>query len=150
MVYQWKSASRIKADAQAAGAVFEQLEQTVGLTPKTLLDESRPEDAPLHGEFEWDDSKAAEAYRETQASFLIRMLCVAPENELEEVKQPVRAFFKTQTASQYESVFTICAAPEKRTALFDVAKKELDAFVAKYSMLEEFAELFAEIARLGL
>jgi hypothetical protein len=43
MVYQFKQASQIKANAQATGELCRQLENTVGLTPKTLLDASRDE-----------------------------------------------------------------------------------------------------------
>lgn len=146
MVYQWKSASRIKADAQKAGEVFERLEKSVGLTSKTLLDESRPEDAPLHNEFEWDDSIAAEAYRETQASYLIRMLCIAPE---EETSEPVRAFFQTELTSGYESIFRIIKSEEKRPALLDLALKELLAFQKKYQMLTELAGVFSEIEKVS-
>lgn len=34
MVYKWKSASRIKCDAQIAGEFLSNIEDTVGLTPK--------------------------------------------------------------------------------------------------------------------
>ena len=55
MVYKWKDAARIKSDAQTAGEICEKLEKNGGLTAKRLVDESRPEDAPLHKEFEWND-----------------------------------------------------------------------------------------------
>ncbi len=142
MVYKWKPASQIKCDAQKAGEVCEKLEKTVGLTAKNLLDASRPEDAPLHGEFEWDDTKAAEAYRETQASYIIRMLCVAPE---EEQKEPVRAYFVTATAKVYESVNVIMHDEDRRSALLETALKELESFRRKYSALSELSEVFAAI-----
>lgn len=69
MVYEWKEAAQIKADAQKAGEMLENLEKTVGLTPKNLVEASRDESAPLHNEFEWNDTKAAEKYRETQAGY---------------------------------------------------------------------------------
>lgn len=141
MVYQWKPASQIKCDAQKAGEVCEKLEKTVGLTAKNLLDASRPEDAPLHGEFEWDDTKAAEAYRETQASYIIRMLCIAPE---EERKEPVRAYFVTEKQS-YTNTHVILKDADKRSALLDIALKELSAFKRKYAILTELADVFTAI-----
>ena len=42
------------------------------LKASVVLDESRPEDAPMHPVFEWDDFKAAEQYRIDQARHLIR------------------------------------------------------------------------------
>ena len=100
MIYQWKSASRIKTNAQTAGEICENLERTVGLTAKNLLEVSRPEDAPLHNEFEWNDSVAAEKYRENQARYIIRMLCVAPEKE---DKPPVRAFSRSHQSSHMKT-----------------------------------------------
>ena len=46
MVYGWKTASYIKADANIAGKQCEELEKTVGLTAKNLLDANRDESAP--------------------------------------------------------------------------------------------------------
>lgn len=142
MVYQWNPASRIKTDANVAGKVFEELESTVGLTAKTLLDASRSEEAPLHNEFEWDDTKAAEAYRETQSAYLIRSLCVVPDGDN---KEPVRAVFIVNKATGYESVNLIMDNSEKRSALLDLALKELSAFKRKYSLLQELSEVFTAI-----
>lgn len=42
------------------------------LQAKAVVDESRPEDAPLHGNFEWNDGVAGENWRVFQARQLIR------------------------------------------------------------------------------
>ena len=63
-MYEFKKGSRINVDANIAGAMCEQLENSIGLTPKNLLDANRDEKAPLHNCFEWDDTEAAERYRE--------------------------------------------------------------------------------------
>lgn len=144
--YQWKSGSQIKTDANIAGAVCEQLEQTVGLTAETLLDASRPESAPLHREFEWNDEAAAEAYRRDQARYIIRSLCVKAESETN--AEPVRAFFKLESASSYESVRIIISEVEKHTALLDLAMKELKAFERKYAQLAELRPVIDAIQQL--
>lgn len=141
MVYQWKKASYIKADANVAGQMCEQLEQTVGLTAKSLLDANRPKEAPLHGEFEWDDSKAAEQYREQQARHIINCLCVKPERSDQE---PVRAFF-TISQPSYESISVILQSAEKHSSLLDLALKELNAFKAKYNTLTQLEPVFEAI-----
>ena len=46
------------------------------LEPSAVVDEARPEDAPLHPAFEWDDDAAAESYRKLQARNLIRSIQV--------------------------------------------------------------------------
>lgn len=139
MTYQWKSASRIKADAQTAGEICEQLESTVGLTAKTLLDASRPEDAPLHDEFEWNDSIAAERYREDQARHLIRSLCVAPDSS---DSPTIRAFFTVSSDSTYENIQRIITIPKKRNSLLEMALSEFKAFEAKYNSIVELEPVF--------
>ena len=59
MVYQWKEGARISFPAQIAGRVCAALEEQNALTAQRLVDESRPEDAPLHAAFEWNDTIAA-------------------------------------------------------------------------------------------
>lgn len=136
MVYQWKTASRIRADANEAGAMCEKLEKTVGLTPKTLLDANRDVDAPLHNEFEWDDAIAAESYRLSQAGHIIRCLCVASEAK-EEESPIVRAFFKTESADAFESLEVIIKDENKHAELLRNAQKELDTYLKKYEALKE-------------
>ena len=91
MVFQWKQGSHIKADAQQAGILCSRLEAEGRLTAKALLDESRDEDSPLHGEFEWNDGIAAEKYRENQARHIINCLVTAHESTA-----PTRSFFNVE------------------------------------------------------
>ena len=143
MTYQWKTFS-YKTSADVAGEVCEELDRTVGLTPENLVDVSRPEDAPLHGEFEWNDELAAEEYRRVQARLMISNLSVVIE---EHKQEPVRAFFSLQSgfrknSGTYESTITIMGDKEKRAKLLESAKKEMLAFKAKYKMLTELAGVF--------
>lgn len=146
MIYKWKNFS-YKTSADIAGEVCEELDRTVGLTPENLVDASRPEDAPLHDEFEWDDLAAAEEYRRVQARLLINNLSIVIE---ENKQEPVRAFFSLQcgfrkNSGTYESTITIMGDKEKREKLLDNAKKELEAFKKKYQMLSELANVFEAI-----
>lgn len=146
MIYKWKNFS-YKTSAEVAGQVCEELDRTVGLTPENLVDASRPEDAPLHNEFEWDDMIAAEEFRRVQARGIISNLSIV----IEENKQaPVRAFFSLQSGFRensgiYESTITIMDDSDKREKLLNTAKRELDAFMRKYQMLTELASVFAAI-----
>ena len=64
-------------DAQTAGEELDRIRQEHGtLEPGTVVDESRPDEAPLHPVFEWCDPKAAELYREHQATHLIKQVRV--------------------------------------------------------------------------
>ncbi len=142
-VYKWKSGSRVKCSAQAAGEVCEKLQRRGKLTPENLVDASRSEDAPLHGAFEWDDAIAAEKYRVTQASYIIRSI----EVETKYAEEPVRAFvpvtFKEKTS--YKGIEVVLKSEDGREQLLSRAMAELRAFERKYNSLEELAGVFAAI-----
>ena len=148
MIYKWKSGARAPVSAQVAGEVCEQMSAKGELTPKALVDASRPEDAPLHKAFEWDDQKAAERYRESQAAYIIRSI----EVKREDVPEPVRAFFTVPTEGgksyQYHSVDTILRSTDSRESLLEAAKRELEAFTRKYDQLVELAEVIEAAERL--
>ena len=146
MIYKWKTYT-YKTSAAVAGEVCEELDRTVGLTPENLVDASRPEEAPLHNEFEWNDSLAAEEYRRVQARLLISNLSIVVE---EHKQEPVRAFFSLQNGFRknsgiYESAIAIMNDDLKREKLLENAKKELEAFKKKYQLLSELAEIFEAI-----
>lgn len=143
-MYSWKENCRIKADAEVAGRVCEELEAKGNLTPDALLDASRAEDAPLHNVFEWDDSVAAEKYRRDQAAHIIRSIVI----KRAEVKdEPVRAFIhiKESSTPKYEKLDVVLQSSDKRKEMLETAKKELRMFKAKYSTLTELAKVIADI-----
>ena len=77
--YQFRQSARVKGgvDAQTVGETLAGLENKHGgITPPMLVNESRPEDAPLHPCFTWDDVEAAELYRETEARSIVRSVRV--------------------------------------------------------------------------
>lgn len=111
-----------------------------------LVDASRPVDAPLHPLFEWDDSIAAEKYREKQARDIITHIFLVPEKEEEEAHPPVRAFFQIDNhSSDYEPIHIIMRDEDKKTRLLEIAKKELISFKVKYQTLTELAGVMTAI-----
>lgn len=146
MIYEWKSGSRIKVSADAAGRQFETLERTGGLTAERVVDANRPQGAPLHDAFEWDNEAAAEEWRKQQARHLINCICIKAE-AAEEDKSPqqVRAFFITSATDGYESTGNIMSVEVKRESLLAKALMELQAFQRKYSMLQSLQPVFAAI-----
>lgn len=146
MIYKWKNYS-YKTSAEVAGEVCEELDRTVGLTPQNLVDASRPKDAPLHNEFEWDNEIAAEEFRRTQARLLISNLSIVID---EKSQEPIRAFFSLQpgfrkNSGLYEGTITIMNDSEKRKKLLDNALRDLEAFKKKYEMLVELEPVIAAI-----
>lgn len=150
--YEFKPAFHTKADANEVGKQFEELENTVGLTAKTVLDANREEGTLLHEEFEWDDSVAAENFRLEQARTFIRMICLVPEetNTEEERTQPVRAFFKLPITEVYESTSVIIKSEDKRAELLKQAISELKAFERKYNSLAELTDVFNAISKIAV
>lgn len=141
MVYAFKAGSYIKADAQAAGEMCEKLAAEGRLTAKDLVDENRPEDAPLHNEFEWDNNEAADKWREYQARHIIACLIVKAER-----KEPVRAFFNvTRNEPQYTHIETILESADETEKLLKTALGELISFKKKYSTLEQLTKVFVAI-----
>lgn len=137
--YSWKGASRIKANAQKAGELCEQLENTVGLTAKTLLNASRNPDDVLHNEFEWDDEIAAENYRECQARHIINSLIVVPAETVKNDTTVTRAFYclKEDCTKSYKSIQSIIQRPDLTEQLLVQAQRELESFETKYKSLQD-------------
>lgn len=142
MSYTFRKGFAHKVDANVAGAVCDELEKKGRLTAEELVNVSRPEDAPLHGEFEWDDAVAGENWRRQQARCIINSLVVvAPETNKE-----VRKFFNIVAADRkYESVETIMQNVDKRDALLRDAMRDLSALRKKYACLTELSKVFDAI-----
>ena len=144
MIYKVKTGYHIKPNlAQAIGNECERLEAEGRLTPQSLVDASRPEDAPLHGCFEWDDTVAAEKWRQTQAAYIIRSVEVT----VEETSEPTRAFVATikDNKREYQSIGYVLRDTNSREYLLEQAKKELLSFKRKYQNLFELSQVFDAI-----
>ena len=142
MVYQLKPGSRIKSAAAVVGAECERLEREGRLTAKELVNENRPEDAPLHKEFEWRDDVAGELWREHQARNIINSVIVVGDEQ----QEPVRAFFNIEVSEPtYHSIETIMQSTDRRAALLKSALRELETFRTKYETLSELSRVFDAI-----
>lgn len=148
MIYKFKSGTRLKVSAQAAGELCAELESQGKLTPHEVVEASRPDDAPLHSAFEWDDEIAAEKYRETQASYIIRSVEVVPEGS----SKPTRAFVSlviNENEREYHEINKVLRIRSERELLLEEAKRELMAFKNKYAVLEELADVFTVIDKVA-
>lgn len=152
IAYSWTPGSQHRVSAEAAGIVCKELEAEGRLTPHDLVEVSRPEDAPLHSEFEWDDSTAAELYRESQGAYIMRTIEFKV-TEAEE-SEPIRLFFPThevdddgKSLKKYASTTLLVSRKDSREQLLDDALNELRAFERKYRELTQFATLFEEIQK---
>lgn len=146
MVYKFRN-FRPNVSAEVAGQVCERLAQENRLTGKALVEESRPEDAPLHRYFEWDDTKAAELYRERQGRDLIAHLIIEPENVDDEEKEVkvVRAFYNVDETPEYHPIERILTNEDLHQKLLERARTELMIFKGKYETLLELGSVISAI-----
>lgn len=148
MVYQWRAGYNFKADPAKAAKVMGKLADQGRLNAESLVEVSKPKNAPLHDDFEWDDTKAAENWRKQQGRCMINSLLMIPEEtDMGEEKEPIRAFFKvTQVEnSQYESTSVLIRTQNGRDALRDQAQKELNSYRQKYRAVLEWTGAREEI-----
>ena len=139
--YTWLAGSRHKVDPEIAGRVCEELERDGGLTAERLVDVSRPEDAPLHKEFEWDDSKAAELYRHSQGRTLIRHLVTVEVDEKGREYQE-RVIFHVESENAYMTKEAIVRNPDALESLKQQALREMISFKTKYKRVKELQPVF--------
>lgn len=149
MLYKWKLPGMYPVDANTAGEEISAIYNEKGrCDPADVVERSRPETAPLHSCFEWDDAEAAEKYREEQARGMIRSLSVVVES-VPEVEAPVtvRAFHHVEHT--YQPISVVVNDADKMKELLQRAMCELDSFKKKYSQLSELKPIFREIDKLA-
>lgn len=133
-MYAWKTGARMKVSAEIAGNVCAELEKGGMLTASNLVNVSRPENAPLHGEFEWDDSIAAERFRETQARDIMGHLIIVEDDKPVE---PIRAFFNVSEGDpNYYSAAVVISEADKYEQLKQRVIRELTAIQRRYAMVK--------------
>lgn len=137
MVYGWKMQGLYQVEAQTAGEELERIYKERGkLDNADIVDESRPETAPLHFCFEWRDPVAAEKYREIQASDLNRCLVVVVEPEQSDADaQPVivRAF--PHADGTYHPYQVAVSSKSMRQEMLEDALRSMEAFKRKFDTL---------------
>lgn len=135
-----------KVSAQVVGELIDELSNKgTEVTPELIVEMSRDPDSPTHGEFEWDDTVAAEKYRTEQARLLIAHIRVVREDDQEnEQDVKVRAFVSTPGRnSVYVPLQNALSNDVYREHLLKQAKNDCMVFLAKYRKLSELAGVTA-------
>ena len=142
MVYEWKIPI-YNVPAQSAGEELERIKAKHGsLLPEVVVEESKTKGAVLHDCFEWDDQKAAEKYRITQAQQIIRTLVV---NIRGEDEQPISVRAFVPISGEYEPINMVVSVPDMYAELLQSAKEELAAFQKKYWSINALSGVLSEI-----
>lgn len=152
MAYKWSTNLYSKVKAEDAGREFEQIEAENGfITPQAVVDRARPEDSVMHKLFEWDDSIAAEKYRNQQAGCIIGALVVTKsENNYNKraFVNIVQSPHAPHSKPQYIRVDRAFSDPVSKKIILDNAIAELKRFKEKYATLKELSKVFTIIEEL--
>lgn len=137
MVYSWKIPGLYSILAQEAGEELARICDKHGgeMSPKIIVDESRPEDAVLHQVFEWSDPVAAELWRQQQARNIV--CCIITKHETEKSgPTEVRAF--VHVAESYRPTQLVVSQEDLQAELVRNALRDVEAF---HRRLETFSTL---------
>lgn len=119
--------------------------QRGALSPTLVVDAARPVDHPLHNRFEWDDNKAGEGFRLTQAARLIRSVRVTyRENEQTGEISRVRAFVSTaqnDRPSAYLPIEEVAPDPFIHQLVLRDFQRQILALKRQFGHLQEYEQM---------
>lgn len=150
VVYRWNSRPGFdfKGNAQTIGEHLEELAtQTGSITPEVVVSDASNPESPLHENFEWDNTVAADSWRTHTARNLIGSLIVVKVGE-QQVSGTVRAFYSVRDEDNkgvYVPIVNIMENDELRRRTLERAKQELLQWRNRYYDLAEFAKVFTVI-----
>lgn len=144
MKYEWKQGYNPKADPNLVGKELERIRESTGgeLQAEDVVEAARDPRSPLHSLFEWDDSAAAERYRQQQARGVIRRLRVVYQEASEQPKVVRLAYVSPQQVKHpgYVDPDEAMADPVKRDGIVRNAIAALEGWLSRYRTLD-IAEL---------
>ena len=152
--YKYRINGLQKVSAEVTGAVCKDLIDKEGaVTPQRLVEVSKPKDAPLHDEFEWNNTIAAQKYREEQARQIIKNIVIIEVKEEEAQPKAVkcwvnsdRAFVPTdEGAHRYVTINAALNDTSWRDNLLKAARRDMLSFIAKYKRLTELGKIISDI-----
>lgn len=161
---KWKNGSMVGCSAEMAYRFFERIRADNGgdLDLDDAVHKSKPKDAPLHNDLEWNNAKCGDLYRRdqmrkiTQKLEVIRPGMTAATRAYEAVNVEVVSD-TPKNAQQHSYVFRriedILADPATRADLLGQAVRDAIAFRRRYAALSELSHLIevidAEVKKLA-
>lgn len=148
--YEFKEGARFQqgahvADPNEVGGHLDLLRQESKgeLTPEDVIKDARRNNSPLHSFFQWDDGKAAEQFRLSQARGLIRAVVAVYVQEGKPARH-VSAFVHIAEpgAQHYRSTDHAMSLTRTREIVLRQAWREFQQWRKRYEELDEFAGLF--------
>ena len=143
-------------EAQVVGEELDRLEKKAGsLTAEAVVKAATPKRSVLHRCFEWDDKKAANEHRLSQARYILRSIeVVFEENPDDENSRTIeiRAFHNVEKDDGEKAYVTLNQARNNENywqQVKDRALSEILAWQNKYKSINEFEVVFDAIAQVA-
>jgi hypothetical protein len=128
-----------KADPQKIGLALARVarEGNGRLTPSAVVEAASDPKSALHRHFEWDDAKAASAYRIDQARELIRVIRIEDDGDA-----PQRAFLSVRDDAgvSYRTAAEVAGSLDLQLAVLRQAERDLEAFQKRYAELRDICD----------
>jgi len=116
-----------------------------------LVKDSKLKDAPLHNDFEWNNSKAAHKFRLEQARKIVRSIeIIRDETPNIQTRAFELAIRRSETPDHptrrvYMSIEDVMQDPVARDELLARAIRDAVSFRKRYSALSELAQVFSAL-----
>lgn len=137
---------------EAYNALQEIRKKRIVLSASIVVDESTPEEAPLHDFFEWNDAKAARLQREETARLIMRSIIIEVRSTDDSEPRASRALVSVMNTSNeapektiYIPVTEALQNPDTRAEILHRALGELVKWRKKYENLQELAQVFRTV-----
>jgi hypothetical protein len=156
--YEWRDGFQSRGVApEAAARAFDEINKAGRLTADTIVTNARKKTHPLHPLFEWNNTAAAQAYRQHQATRALKAVVVIYERPEGGTLKPTSYFVSYVSPAEakrgaiarrdYIRAEDAREIPAIRTEVLDRARSELLAWKRKYEALAEFMEIRDVIER---
>lgn len=134
-----------KADPQKIGEALAKIaaDGNGELTPRAVVEIARNPRHIMHRHFEWDDQKAAEAYRVDQARLVIRSIHV---EDGDSADGHVVAFISISDkgGTSYRTIAAVKNSADLQARVLAQAERDLEAFQRRYHALEEVCQIIRD------
>ena len=145
--FEWTAGAGSESKtAQVVGEELDRLQQKHNrLRPQNVVDEAQSNTSPIHKYFNWDDTKAANAYRLTQARNLINHIRVRIVDQRGVKSPPVRLLVQitdNNNESAYEPLVVAMKEPDKRRQIINRA---ISALVRARNEVESLQKIEASL-----
>jgi hypothetical protein len=131
------------ADPQKIGETLAKItaESDGHLTPGAVVDAARSPRSLLHRFFEWDDKKAAHAFRLDQARTLIRVIRVQDDNDEEESAPAYISITDGKAGVSYRALGEVLQSADLQRRVMVQAEKDLQSWEARYRSLQDICSI---------